>query len=138
MADFVVMVCANRLECVLDEERRGYLKPMYAVSVPIVAADLLEIFVAARVDNLQLFPAVIRDPLSGEEHTEYYVFNVLGTVAAADMAAPDSTASRPAAGTRCACAHPPSGTAGASAARRDPRRRSSRDCVLDVVGLGRL
>ena len=74
-----------RLEYLLEEDRPGYLQPMYAVSVPIMAADLLQVILAAGVDNLQFFPAVVRDPLSGEEHTDYYAFNILGKVAAADL-----------------------------------------------------
>ena len=65
--------------------RRGNLKAMYGLSVPIIRQDLLQALLDAGVDNLQLFDAVVRDPVTGAEHTNYRAFNVVGVVMAADM-----------------------------------------------------
>ena len=71
-----------------DRETPGIMKALYAEeSVPVMRDDLVETLVAAGVDNLELFPAVITDPMTGEEHTNYKAFNVVGLVAAADLGA---------------------------------------------------
>jgi uncharacterized protein DUF1629 len=65
----------------------GILKAMYAaLGYPIMRDDLIDALQAAGVDNLQLFDAVVEDPVSGTRHTNYKAFNVVGAVAAADMA----------------------------------------------------
>jgi hypothetical protein len=70
----------------LDPECPGNLAAMYSgESYPIMRNDLIEALEAAGVDNLQLFPAVIRDPSNGVEHNNYKAFNIVGVVAAADM-----------------------------------------------------
>jgi len=71
----------------LDPERPGIVAAMYeAVAYPVMRDDLVEALQSAGVDNLQLFPAVIRDPESGAEHKNYKAFNIVGVVSAADMA----------------------------------------------------
>jgi hypothetical protein len=70
----------------LDPDYPGHLLALYdEEAVPLIREDLLAILVDAGIDNLQLFPAVIRDPGSGEEHNQYQAFNVVGVVSAADM-----------------------------------------------------
>jgi len=71
----------------LDPTRPGNLKAMYYdTAYPLMRDDLIEALHAAGVDNLQLFPAVIKDPATGAEHTNYKAFNIVGVAAAADMA----------------------------------------------------
>lgn len=71
----------------LDARRPGTVMEMYDdVAYPLMSDRLVAALHAAGVDNLQLFPAVIRDPASGAEHRNYKAFNVVGVVAAADMA----------------------------------------------------
>lgn len=55
--------------------------------IPFICTDLHEALLAAGVDNLQVFDAVIRDLKRGIEHKNYKAFNVVGKVAAADMEA---------------------------------------------------
>lgn len=70
----------------LDPERAGNLKAMYdAPEYPIIRDDLIAALQAAGVDNLQLFDAVVRDPETGKEYTNYKAFNIVGVVSAADM-----------------------------------------------------
>jgi hypothetical protein len=44
------------------------------------------------VDNLQLFPAILTDVATGE-HYDYYAFNVVGLVSAADLTQSDHESS---------------------------------------------
>ncbi len=75
------------LEYTLDPERPGSPKVMYDdTAYPVMRDDLVEALQSAGVDNLQLFPAVIKDPTTGTEHKNYKAFNIVGVVAAADMA----------------------------------------------------
>jgi hypothetical protein len=70
----------------LDRDYPGALLPMYKASAPLFREDLLNALARAGVDNLELFGAVLSDPCSGREHTDYRAVNVVGLVAAADPA----------------------------------------------------
>ena len=74
------------LNYTLDPSRPGNIPVMIDdTAYPLMRDDLIEALQAAGVDNLQLFPAIIRDPASGVEHKNYKAFNIVGVVAAADM-----------------------------------------------------
>jgi hypothetical protein len=64
----------------------GNLAAMYSgLKFPLMRDDLVEALQAAGVDNLELFAAVIKDTLTGAEHTNFKAFNIVGVIAAADM-----------------------------------------------------
>ena len=66
--------------------KAGNLKAMYeALAYPLMSDALIAALRTSGVDNLQLFDARIEDPRTGEVHTNYKAFNVVGVVAAADM-----------------------------------------------------
>ncbi len=68
------------------KSKPGNLKAMYeALKYPIMSDDLVAALRAAGVDNLQLFDAVVEDPNTGQRHSNYKAFNIVGVVAAADM-----------------------------------------------------
>lgn len=74
------------LEYTLDSNRPGNLQPLYSgEEVPLIREDLLVALKAAGVDNLELFDAIVRDPVTGTEHTCYKAFNILGLVRVADL-----------------------------------------------------
>jgi len=52
---------------------------------PLIHKSLLEALTAAGVNNLELFPARITNPNTGEVHEDYQAFNVVGLVSAADL-----------------------------------------------------
>ncbi len=52
---------------------------------PVMRGDLRRALEAAGVHNIQYYPAIVKDPLSGEELPDYFAFNVVGLVSAADM-----------------------------------------------------
>lgn len=58
----------------------------YFPNVSLMERRLVEVVQDAGVDNLEVFPAVIRDAETGEEIHDYVAVNVLGLVACADMA----------------------------------------------------
>jgi hypothetical protein len=69
----------------VDPDYPGDLKPFYKGAVPLMRDDLLKSLTEAGVDNLQLFPAVVRDKKKKTEYTNFKVFNVLGVISAANM-----------------------------------------------------
>jgi hypothetical protein len=71
----------------LDAGRPGHLGPLFDdLDAPLVREDLVAVLAAAGVDNLELYPATLVDPSTGARHEHYRAFNVVGVVAAADMA----------------------------------------------------
>lgn len=56
---------------------------------PIMSDKLISALCEAGAENLQTYPAVLRDPLNGYERTDYKVVNVVGKIAAADMSNSD-------------------------------------------------
>jgi hypothetical protein len=65
------------------EPGEGHLLPMYTEGEPLMRQDLVDALEAAGVDNLELYRAIVRDPVTGKEWHDYRAFNVLGLVAAA-------------------------------------------------------
>jgi hypothetical protein len=58
-----------------------------SIPVPVMHNSLCEALLAAGVDNIQYYDAVIRDLKRGIDHTDYKAFNIVGLVAATDMSA---------------------------------------------------
>ncbi|MCP5170288.1 MAG: hypothetical protein H6999_11115 [Hahellaceae bacterium] len=58
----------------------------YDSSIPFFRDDLLQALQEAGVDNLDVYEAELTDPDTGEVHTNFKAINILGLVAAADMA----------------------------------------------------
>lgn len=74
------------LHYTLDPERPGNLCAMYqGAKYPLMSDELVAALQNAGVDNVQFFDAVIFDSLSGDEHSKYKAFNVVGIVSAADL-----------------------------------------------------
>jgi hypothetical protein len=69
----------------LDANYPGELRPMYPSAAPLMREDLLSALREAGVDNLQLFSALLNDPMTGKQHTNYKAVNIVGVVSAADM-----------------------------------------------------
>lgn len=60
-------------------------------TIPLFRRDLVEALQACGVDNLDLYPAVVIDPDNGTRYEIYQAVNVLGLIAAADLAASQAT-----------------------------------------------
>jgi hypothetical protein len=65
------------------EPGQGDLLPMYTEGEPIMRQDMIDALEAGGVDNLELYRAIVRDPVTGQEWHDYRAFNVLGLVSAA-------------------------------------------------------
>jgi len=73
------------LRYALNPQAKGHMLPLYEASAPLFREDLLAALEKSGVDNLQLFDAVLTDPKSKTEHTNYKAVNIIGRVAAADL-----------------------------------------------------
>lgn len=63
------------------DEIRDFLRG----SITLVSKRFLEILQGAGVDNLQVFPAVIKSETDGTIWDDFFAVNVLGTIACADL-----------------------------------------------------
>jgi hypothetical protein len=69
----------------IDPDDEGELIPYYdAVAQPLMSDDLVNALQKSGVNNLEVFPAVIRETRTGREYTNYKAVNIVGLVAAAD------------------------------------------------------
>lgn len=86
MTGSIVAEPEQLVEYSVDPGRRGNLSPFYwALAVPLIRHDLLEVLRGAGVDNMQVFDAVLHDTAAGQDHTNYSALNILGLVSAADL-----------------------------------------------------
>jgi hypothetical protein len=69
-----------------DEEGRR-LPTLFTVPVFLARREFLALLNDAGVDNVDAYPAVIRDPDTGRLIRDYLALNVVGLVASADLAA---------------------------------------------------
>lgn len=75
------------------EPFRGYIGPpreLCDVGVPIMSKRLADALAEVGVDNLQLFPVILRNTVTGQVY-DYQAYKVVGLVAAADLSASEST-----------------------------------------------
>lgn len=63
------------------DEIRDFLDTSY----PLMSKRFVELLQAGGVDNLQLFPAIIKSEIDGSIWENYYVVNILSLKACADM-----------------------------------------------------
>jgi hypothetical protein len=52
--------------------------------IPVASQQLIDVLQAAGVDNLQTFPALLRNDLTGQSWSGYFAFNLLGLVDAVE------------------------------------------------------
>jgi hypothetical protein len=69
-----------------EPDKPGMLLEMYQYGVVLMTERLVNALRESGVDNLQAFDALIRDPRANRVVTDYKVVNVVGVIAAADMA----------------------------------------------------
>jgi hypothetical protein len=62
---------------------------------PVFSDRLVLAFQEAGVDNLQLFPALLRNPKTGEEWAAYHVVNIVGLVSCLAVAESNAESSLP-------------------------------------------
>jgi hypothetical protein len=69
----------------LDPHYPGEMLPMYEGSILVMRDDLIRTLQEVGVDNLQLFPALIRDEENNKEYKDYKAVNIVGIVSSANM-----------------------------------------------------
>jgi hypothetical protein len=75
----------------IDPSTPGREMPtLFAVPAFVARPAFHDALVAAGADNVDAYPAVIRDENAGRESTDYRFLNVVGVVSCADLAASDS------------------------------------------------
>lgn len=79
------------LEFALDREFPGDRQHFYPARMPLMTKHLVDTLKECGVNNLQLFPAVLVDPLSNARWTDYFAVNIIGAVASVDFANSDHT-----------------------------------------------
>lgn len=76
---------ATPLVFTLSTKFRGSPKAMYyAEWIPVMRDDVIAALGSAGVDNIEYFDAVLKNPKTKEEHSNYKAYNIVGAVAAAD------------------------------------------------------
>lgn len=74
------------LEFTIDIDSVGFeMRAMYTGAYPLYRNDFIDALTEAGVDNLQLFDAVIKNPVDGKVYNNYKAVNVLGLISCADM-----------------------------------------------------
>jgi len=73
------------LEVILDGD--GLMMPMFNRGILLFSDELVKVVREAGVDNIDTYNAVLVDPVGGKRHTNYKAVNIIGLVAAADLAA---------------------------------------------------
>lgn len=71
----------------LDPGSPGLLMPMYHKGILLMSTELIEALRSAGVSNLELFDAVLVDEAQQREYNSYRLVNIVGVIAAADLAA---------------------------------------------------
>ena len=77
---------AGPVEYKVNPDYPGNLRAMYQLAALAMSDDLLAAIQGCGVDNLQVFDAVLRDPVKKITNTNYKAVNILGLVSLADPA----------------------------------------------------
>lgn len=70
----------------LKMRENSKLIEMWAWPVPLMTKRLHDVLLKAGVANLEVFPAELEDPASGAVRSNYVAFNIVGVIAAANLA----------------------------------------------------
>ena len=69
----------------IDPHYPGELLPMYEGSILVMRDALIRKLQEAGVDNLQLFPALVRDEDKKQEYADFKAVNIVGLISCANM-----------------------------------------------------
>lgn len=74
------------LQFELNPEGPGEMPWFFKAGGPLMHQKMVDALREAGVDNIDVYDALVRDPSDGSEWTEYKAVNIIGLVAAADLA----------------------------------------------------
>lgn len=75
----------NPLVFEIDYPDGSVLPHFLGDTIPVFSDRLVQTLRSAGVDNFQVFSAILRNPTTGIEWTDYWAFNAVGLVAAAKL-----------------------------------------------------
>ncbi len=79
----------------IPPSQAGQLLELHTATLPLMSKRLVQLLHQAGVDNLDCYPAEVRDEASGVTLDTHVAFNVIGTLAAAALADPTDQARAP-------------------------------------------
>lgn len=71
----------------IEKGDEGVMAEFWDNPVPLMTRKLYQLLVGSGVDNLDVYPAEIREEVSGKIHSDYVAFNLIGSFAATDLQA---------------------------------------------------
>jgi hypothetical protein len=77
---------AEPIQLLWNPDTEGGKKQLYSATVPLVHRDLLQALQSLGVDNLDCYSTDITHPVTAQIDREFFAFNVIGAVKAADLA----------------------------------------------------
>lgn len=75
----------NPLVFIIEADDEGTMPPFFDDAVPLMLNGMVDALRECGIDNLDTYPAIIRETGSGKDHVDYSAVNIVGTVRAADM-----------------------------------------------------
>jgi len=77
----------NPIELIWNKENETGVRVHYYSAAPVVLMTklLVEALLASGVDNMDIYPVVIKSPSGKEDCLDYVAVNIVGAIAAADM-----------------------------------------------------
>lgn len=73
------------IQVFIDVGESGPLKEFYDTTIALMSRRLAAALAAAGIANIDYYDAVVQDLETGRIHTSHVAFNIVGTVAAADL-----------------------------------------------------
>jgi len=73
----------------IDEDDEGAMLPFFEDVIPLMRTDLIAELRAAGVDNIDDYPAIVRETRTGREYDDYRAVNIIGAVRGADVSRSD-------------------------------------------------
>lgn len=73
----------------ISEADQGKMRPYCPASIPLMSIQLIEALNECGVDNLDCYRAEIHESETGIVHSDYKAVNIVGLIAAADLAGSD-------------------------------------------------
>src|SRR5438874_10545111 len=77
----------------IDEDDEGTMIPFFDDVIPLMRADMLEGLRKVGVDNIDDYPAIVRETRTAREYKNYRAVNIIGPIRAADLAGSDASPS---------------------------------------------
>lgn len=75
----------NPMVFTTDAKAGDTLRDFFDASYPIISKRFLDLLTNSGVDNLQIFPAIVKSEIDGTIWDDYFSINILGLISCADL-----------------------------------------------------